>query len=112
MPLEGDEIALPSKRAEATPRSLCGHIQSQPEGLKHCIYEQRVPDPCRSVEKLQELLPESEKATGPFQHLQVTQWMESIDGKDKNDSFNSRVEEKQPFTTQASPKNRTNSQKQ
>ncbi|MBW0462329.1 hypothetical protein O181_002044 [Austropuccinia psidii MF-1] len=38
--------------------------------------------------------------------------MESIDGKDKHDSFNSRKEEKQPLTTQVSAKNSPSSQKQ
>ncbi|MBW0514697.1 hypothetical protein O181_054412 [Austropuccinia psidii MF-1] len=38
--------------------------------------------------------------------------MASIDGKAKHDAFNSRVEEKQPSTTQASAKNRPSSQQQ
>ncbi|MBW0550448.1 hypothetical protein O181_090163 [Austropuccinia psidii MF-1] len=38
--------------------------------------------------------------------------MESIDGKEKYDSFNSRMEEKQPPTTQAGAKNSHTSQKQ
>ncbi|MBW0579054.1 hypothetical protein O181_118769 [Austropuccinia psidii MF-1] len=37
--------------------------------------------------------------------------MESIDGKEDNDAFNSRMEEKQPSTTQASAKNSPSSQK-
>ncbi|MBW0579594.1 hypothetical protein O181_119309 [Austropuccinia psidii MF-1] len=37
--------------------------------------------------------------------------MESIDGKEENDAFNSRMEEKQPSTTQASAKNSPHSQK-
>ncbi|MBW0535386.1 hypothetical protein O181_075101 [Austropuccinia psidii MF-1] len=37
--------------------------------------------------------------------------MESIDGKEKLDAFNSRMEEKQPSTTQASAKNSPSSQK-
>ncbi|MBW0590809.1 hypothetical protein O181_130524 [Austropuccinia psidii MF-1] len=49
---EADNTVLPSKRAYTPTRSLSGHIQSQPEGLKQCIAAQRVPDPCRSVEKL------------------------------------------------------------
>ncbi|MBW0573058.1 hypothetical protein O181_112773 [Austropuccinia psidii MF-1] len=36
--------------------------------------------------------------------------MASIDGKEKNDVFNSRMEEKQPSTTQASAKNSPSSQ--
>ncbi|MBW0515946.1 hypothetical protein O181_055661 [Austropuccinia psidii MF-1] len=49
---------------------------------------------------------------GPSQHLKVTQWMPSIDGKEKHDAFNSRIEEKQPSTTQASAKNSPSSQQQ
>ncbi|MBW0545546.1 hypothetical protein O181_085261 [Austropuccinia psidii MF-1] len=87
-------------------------MKSQAECLKQCIAEKRVPDPCRSVEKPHEFLPDCEKIPGPSQNLQVTQLMASIDGKEKNDSFNRRMEEKQPSTTQASVKNRPNSQKQ
>ncbi|MBW0564241.1 hypothetical protein O181_103956 [Austropuccinia psidii MF-1] len=73
---------------DTSKRSLNGHIQSQPEGLQQLIAAQRVPDPCRSVEKLHEFLPEFKKIPGPSQHLQVTQWMESIHGKEKHDAFN------------------------
>ncbi|MBW0572682.1 hypothetical protein O181_112397 [Austropuccinia psidii MF-1] len=38
--------------------------------------------------------------------------MASIDGKEENDAFNSRIEEKQPSTTQASSKNSPSSQQQ
>ncbi|MBW0541509.1 hypothetical protein O181_081224 [Austropuccinia psidii MF-1] len=91
---ESDNTILPSKRADNATRSLSGHIQSQTEGLQQCISAERVPDPCRSVEKLHEFLPDCEKITGPSQHLQDTQWMESIDGKEEHDAFNSRIEEK------------------
>ncbi|MBW0582347.1 hypothetical protein O181_122062 [Austropuccinia psidii MF-1] len=93
-------------------RSLRGHLQSQPECLKQCTAAQRVQAPCRSVEKLHEFLPDCEKVPGPSQHLQVTQLMESIDGKEEHDSLNSRMEEKQPSTTQTSSKNIPSSQKQ
>ncbi|MBW0565144.1 hypothetical protein O181_104859 [Austropuccinia psidii MF-1] len=43
-------------QADTTTRSLSGNIQSQQEGLQQCISAQRVPDPCRSVEKPLELL--------------------------------------------------------
>ncbi|MBW0528682.1 hypothetical protein O181_068397 [Austropuccinia psidii MF-1] len=76
---EADNTVLHSNRADAATRSLSEHIQSQPEGLQQCITAQRVPDPCRSVEKLHEFLLDCEKLPGPSQHLQVTQWMESID---------------------------------
>ncbi|MBW0583416.1 hypothetical protein O181_123131 [Austropuccinia psidii MF-1] len=51
---KADNTVLPSKRGDTTTRSLSGHLQSQPEGLKQCIAAQRVPDPCISVEKLHE----------------------------------------------------------
>ncbi|MBW0583897.1 hypothetical protein O181_123612, partial [Austropuccinia psidii MF-1] len=54
---EADNTALPSNRAYNATRSLSGHIQSHPEGLQQFISAQRVPDPCRSVEKLHEFLP-------------------------------------------------------
>ncbi|MBW0531591.1 hypothetical protein O181_071306 [Austropuccinia psidii MF-1] len=108
---EADNTVLPSKRADTATRSLSGYIQSQPEGLQQCIAAQRVPDPCRSVEKLHEFLPDCEKIPGPSQHLQVTQWMACIYEK-KHDAFNSRMEEKQPSTTQGSAKNSPSSQQQ
>ncbi|MBW0490624.1 hypothetical protein O181_030339 [Austropuccinia psidii MF-1] len=100
------------QEADTPTRSVTGHLQSQPEGLQQCISAQRVMDPCRSVEKQHEFLPDCVKIPGPSQHLQVTQWMAYIYGKEENDAFNSRMEEKQPSTTQASAKNRPNSQKQ
>ncbi|MBW0557319.1 hypothetical protein O181_097034 [Austropuccinia psidii MF-1] len=109
---EADNTVLPSNRADTTTRSLSGHLQSQPEGLQPFIAAQRVPDPCRSVEKLHEFLPDCEKISGPSQHLQVIQWMASIDGKEEHDAFNSRMDEKQPSTTQASSKNSQSSQQQ
>ncbi|MBW0511268.1 hypothetical protein O181_050983 [Austropuccinia psidii MF-1] len=62
--------------------------------------------------KMHEFLPDCEKSPGPSPHLQVTEWMESIDGKGEHDAFNRRMEEKQPSTTQASAKNSPSSQKQ
>ncbi|MBW0567192.1 hypothetical protein O181_106907 [Austropuccinia psidii MF-1] len=103
--------ATEGQGAHTTTRSLSGHIKSQPEGLQQCIAAQRVPDPCRSVEKLHEFLPDCEKIPGSSQHLKVTQWMASIDGKEEHDAFNSIMEEKQPSTTQASAKNSPSSQK-
>ncbi|MBW0479235.1 hypothetical protein O181_018950 [Austropuccinia psidii MF-1] len=107
-----DHNGLPLNRSDTATRSLSGHIKSQPEGLQQCIAAQRVPDPFRSVEKLHELLPECEKISGPSKHWQFTQWMETIDGKEKYDAFSSRMEEKQPSTTQSSAKNSPSSQKQ
>ncbi|MBW0574556.1 hypothetical protein O181_114271 [Austropuccinia psidii MF-1] len=109
---EADDTVLPSKRAETATRSVSGHLQSQPEGLQQCTEAQRVPDPCRSVEKLHELLPYCEKIPGPSQHLQVTQWMASIDEKEEQDAFNSTMEEKQSSTTQASAKNSSSGKQQ
>ncbi|MBW0586764.1 hypothetical protein O181_126479 [Austropuccinia psidii MF-1] len=101
---EADETILPSKRADTATRSLRGHLQSQPEGLHQCTAAQRVPDPCRSVEKLHECIPDCKKIPGSSQHLQVTQWMESIDGKEEYDAFHSRMKENQPLTAKASAK--------
>ncbi|MBW0586786.1 hypothetical protein O181_126501 [Austropuccinia psidii MF-1] len=101
---EADDTILPSKRAETATRSLSGHLQSQPEGLKQLTAAQRVPDPCIPVEKLHELTPDCKKIPGSSQHLQVTQWMASIDGKEECDAFDRRMEEKQPSTTKASSK--------
>ncbi|MBW0593217.1 hypothetical protein O181_132932 [Austropuccinia psidii MF-1] len=109
---EADNTILPSNRSDTTARSLSGHTQRQPEGLQKCIAAQRVPDPCRSVEKLHEFLPNCAKIPWPSQHLQVSQCMASIDGKEELDSFNSRMEEKQPFTTQASAQKSSRSQQQ
>ncbi|MBW0579801.1 hypothetical protein O181_119516 [Austropuccinia psidii MF-1] len=61
---ESDDTISPSKRADTATRSLSGHLQSQPEGLQQCNAAQRVPDPCRSVEKLHELIPDCEKISG------------------------------------------------
>ncbi|MBW0568973.1 hypothetical protein O181_108688 [Austropuccinia psidii MF-1] len=69
---EAENTVLPSKRADTTTRSLSGHLQSQAEGLRQCIAAQRVPDACRSVEKLHEFLPDCEKFPEPSQHLRVT----------------------------------------
>ncbi|MBW0585174.1 hypothetical protein O181_124889 [Austropuccinia psidii MF-1] len=77
---EADDTILPSKRADTATRILRRHLQSQPEGLQQCTAAQRVPDPCRYVEKLHELISYCKKISGSSQHLQVTQWMASIDG--------------------------------
>ncbi|MBW0531769.1 hypothetical protein O181_071484, partial [Austropuccinia psidii MF-1] len=99
-----DKPILPSKGADTATRSLSGNLQSQPEGLKRCISAQRVPEPCRSVEKLHEFLPHCEKIPGPSPHLQVTQWMASIYGKEEHDSFNNRMEENNPPPPKQVPK--------
>ncbi|MBW0579127.1 hypothetical protein O181_118842 [Austropuccinia psidii MF-1] len=82
--------------ANTATRSLSGYIKSHPEGLQQCIAPQRVPDLCRSVEKLHEFLPDCEKIPGPSQHLQVTHWMAFIDGKEKHYALNRRMDEKNP----------------
>ncbi|MBW0499070.1 hypothetical protein O181_038785 [Austropuccinia psidii MF-1] len=94
---EADDTILPSKRADTTTRGLSGHLQRQPEGLQKFTAAQRVPASCRSVEKLHELIPDCKKIPGSSQHLQITQWMASIDGKEEYDAFNSRME---PSTTE------------
>ncbi|MBW0546117.1 hypothetical protein O181_085832 [Austropuccinia psidii MF-1] len=73
---EAYDTILPSKRADTATISLSGHLQSQPGGLQQCTAAQRVPDPCRSVKKLHELIPDCKKIPGSSQHSQVTQWME------------------------------------
>ncbi|MBW0539936.1 hypothetical protein O181_079651 [Austropuccinia psidii MF-1] len=109
---EANQLQKEKAQSETATRSLSGHLQRKPEGLQQCITEQRVPDPCRYVEKLHEFLPDCERIPKLSQHLKVTQWMASIDGKEEHDAFNSRMEEKQPSTTQASTKNSSSSQKQ
>ncbi|MBW0577693.1 hypothetical protein O181_117408 [Austropuccinia psidii MF-1] len=74
----------PSKRADTATRSLSGHLQSQPEALQQFTAAKRVPDPCRSVEKLHELIPDCKKTPGSSQCF--------------------RMEGKQPSTTKASAK--------
>ncbi|MBW0591144.1 hypothetical protein O181_130859 [Austropuccinia psidii MF-1] len=101
---EADETILPSKRADTAKRSLSGRPKSQTEGLQQCTAAQRVPYPCSSVEELHELIPECKKIPGSSQHLQVTQWMASIDAKEEYDAFNRRMEESQPSTTKESAK--------
>ncbi|MBW0579717.1 hypothetical protein O181_119432 [Austropuccinia psidii MF-1] len=54
--------------------------------------------------KLHEFLPDCGKIPGPSQHLQVTQWMASIDGKEEHDALNSRMEEKNPPPPKQVPK--------
>ncbi|MBW0542420.1 hypothetical protein O181_082135 [Austropuccinia psidii MF-1] len=76
---EVNNTILPLNRADTATRSLSGHIKSQPEGLQQCTEAQRVPDPFRSVEQLNEFLPDCVKIPGPSQHLQFTQRMKSID---------------------------------
>ncbi|MBW0558479.1 hypothetical protein O181_098194 [Austropuccinia psidii MF-1] len=109
---EAYNTVLPSKRADTTTRSLSGHIKSQPEGLQQCIPAKRVPDPCRSVGKMHELLPDFQRLFGSSQQLQVTQWWNPFMEKEKHDAFNSRMEKKQPSTTQASAKNSPSSHQQ
>ncbi|MBW0592687.1 hypothetical protein O181_132402 [Austropuccinia psidii MF-1] len=102
---DSDSTILPSKRADNPTISLSGHIQIQPQSIQQCPAVQGVPDPCRSVEKLHEFLPDCEKIPGPSHYLQIAQWMESIDGEEKHDALDTRMEEKHPSTTQASAKN-------
>ncbi|MBW0533557.1 hypothetical protein O181_073272 [Austropuccinia psidii MF-1] len=108
----------PSRSFQKGHRCDYGRSQSDTEGegpperLQQCTAAQRVPDTCRSVEKLHELIPDCKKILGSSQHLKVTQWMVSIDGKEEYDAFNSRMEEKQPSTTKASAKTSPSGQKQ
>ncbi|MBW0510295.1 hypothetical protein O181_050010 [Austropuccinia psidii MF-1] len=70
---EADNTVSPSKRDDTSTKHFCGHIQSHPEGLKQFLAAQKLPDPCRSVEKLHEFLPDFEKVSGPSKNLKVTQ---------------------------------------
>ncbi|MBW0569592.1 hypothetical protein O181_109307 [Austropuccinia psidii MF-1] len=54
--------------------------------------------------KMHEFLPYCGKIRGPSQHLQVTQWIASIDGKEEHDAFNSRMEENNPPPPKQVPK--------
>ncbi|MBW0567083.1 hypothetical protein O181_106798 [Austropuccinia psidii MF-1] len=101
---DADNTILPSKRADTATRSLSGHLQSQPQSIQQFPALQGVPDPCRSVEKLHEFLPDCGKTPGPSQYLQIPQCMASIDREEKHDALDTRMEEKQPSTTQESVK--------
>ncbi|MBW0591628.1 hypothetical protein O181_131343 [Austropuccinia psidii MF-1] len=107
---DADNTILPSQRADTATRSLSGHIQRQPQSLQQCPAVQGLPDPCRSVEKLHEFLTDFEEIPGPSQYLQIAQWVASIDGEGKHDALGTRMEEKQPSSTQASAKNRPSGQ--
>ncbi|MBW0582949.1 hypothetical protein O181_122664 [Austropuccinia psidii MF-1] len=54
----------------------------------------------------------TEKVPGPSQYFQIAQWMASIDGEEKHDALDTRMEEKQPSTTKASGKNSPSGQQQ
>ncbi|MBW0564375.1 hypothetical protein O181_104090 [Austropuccinia psidii MF-1] len=101
---EADNTILPSNRDDTTTRSLSGHLKSQPAGLQQCNAAQRVPNPCRSVEKLPEFLPDYEKLPGPSQHLQVTQWMAYIDGKEEHVLLTEEWRENNPPPPKQVPK--------
>ncbi|MBW0588515.1 hypothetical protein O181_128230 [Austropuccinia psidii MF-1] len=109
---DADNTILPSQGSDTAKRSLSGHIQSHPKSIQQCPAVQGVPDPGRSVEKLHKLLPDCGKIPGPSQYFQIVQWMASIDGEEKNDALDTRMEEKQPSTAQASAKNSPSGQHQ
>ncbi|MBW0462226.1 hypothetical protein O181_001941 [Austropuccinia psidii MF-1] len=108
---KADNTFLPLNRADTTTRSLSGYIQSHPEGIQKFTSAQRVSDPRRPLEKLHELLPDCEKIPGPSQHLQVTEWMASIDGKEEYDAFNSKINGNQLSNTQTYAKTILSGQK-
>ncbi|MBW0539634.1 hypothetical protein O181_079349 [Austropuccinia psidii MF-1] len=85
---EADNTILPSNKADTAKQSLSRHIKSQPEGLQQCLSAQRGTDTCRSMGKLHEFLPDCEETPGPCEHLKVTQFMASIDGKEEHEAFN------------------------
>ncbi|MBW0496631.1 hypothetical protein O181_036346 [Austropuccinia psidii MF-1] len=92
--LEAYTTILPSSRAETSTRSLNGHMKSNPECIQKFTSTQRGSNSRRSLENLHEVLPDCEKASGPYQYFQVTEWRESIYEKEVNNAFNSRIEEK------------------
>ncbi|MBW0592086.1 hypothetical protein O181_131801 [Austropuccinia psidii MF-1] len=109
---EADNTVLPSNRAYIATRSLSGHIESQPEGLQQCISAQRVPDPCRSVEKLHEFLPDCAKFLGhPSTCKLLNGWHQLMEKKNMM-LLTAEWSKKQPSTTQASAKNSPSSKKQ
>ncbi|MBW0476789.1 hypothetical protein O181_016504 [Austropuccinia psidii MF-1] len=79
-------------------------MKSHPEVIHSCTSTQGVSNSRRPLEKLHELLPDCEKASGPPQYLQFTEWMEFIYGKEEHDSFNSRMEGKNPPQPKQVPK--------
>ncbi|MBW0570482.1 hypothetical protein O181_110197, partial [Austropuccinia psidii MF-1] len=101
---ETNQLQKDKGQADSATKSLSGDLKSQPEGIQQCIVARRVPDPCRSVEKMHEFLPDCKKIPGKSQHFQVTQWMASIDEKEKHDSFNSRMELNNPPPPKQVPK--------
>ncbi|MBW0469414.1 hypothetical protein O181_009129 [Austropuccinia psidii MF-1] len=100
-----------ANQAETSTRSLSGNIQSQTEGIQQCNSIQRVSNSRRPLEKLHELLLDCEEVSRESQHLQITEWMASIDGKEEHYSFNSMMEEEQPSTTQTGSKANPSGQK-
>ncbi|MBW0545941.1 hypothetical protein O181_085656 [Austropuccinia psidii MF-1] len=86
--------------------------KSDPECLQKCLAAQRVPNPRRSVKKGHEFLPDCDNFSRPSQNFQVTKWIASIYGKEKNDSFNRRMEETQTSTIHTSAKISSNGQQQ
>ncbi|MBW0519328.1 hypothetical protein O181_059043 [Austropuccinia psidii MF-1] len=79
-------------------------FKSQPYGIKQFTSTQRVSNTRIPLQKLHELLPYGEKVSRPSQYLRVTKWMKSIDGKEENDSFNSRMVGKKPPQPKHVPK--------
>ncbi|MBW0583535.1 hypothetical protein O181_123250, partial [Austropuccinia psidii MF-1] len=98
------------KGAHTATRGLSGHIKSQPQSIEQCPAVQGVPDPCRSVEKLHEFLPDCQKIPGPCQYFPIAQWMASSDGEEKHNTLDTTMEKKHPSTTQASAKNSSSGQ--
>ncbi|MBW0594185.1 hypothetical protein O181_133900 [Austropuccinia psidii MF-1] len=79
------------------------YIASQ-KAYNNALQHKRVSDPCRSVEKLHEIIPDCKKIPGSSQYLQVTQWMASTDGKEEYDAFNSRMDENIPSPPKRVPR--------
>ncbi|MBW0535721.1 hypothetical protein O181_075436 [Austropuccinia psidii MF-1] len=64
--------------------------------MQQCTSTQKVSNPRRPLKKVHELLPDYEKVSESSQYWEVPQWIASIYGKDKNGTFNTRIEGKNP----------------
>ncbi|MBW0506709.1 hypothetical protein O181_046424 [Austropuccinia psidii MF-1] len=107
---EAYNTVIPSKRAETSTRSLSGHSQSQPEGLQQCTEAQRVLNPFRSLRNcMKSYLTMRKSLDHPNACNLLNEWHPLM--KRKYVTFNSRIEKKQPSTTQTDAKSSLSRQK-
>ncbi|MBW0591139.1 hypothetical protein O181_130854, partial [Austropuccinia psidii MF-1] len=100
------------KGADTATISLSGHIQSQPQSIQQFPAVQGVPDPCRSVKNCMNSYLTERKFLGHPDTWELLNGWHPLMEKKKHDSLDTRMEEKQPFTTQASDKNSPSGQQQ